>query len=235
MILLKKMIILFLAVFSLSFSFELKKENFEVTKNKNIKITQEEIKNISFDVIEKINQNLIERNETKNKMIKYSETRNLTTNKENFKVSYPDILLNEKIAEKTIIEIKKINFNSKNKLEVTYEERVPNMFDIMFSEELNKLLEDKIKEKFGYKLDEEKIEKLSIEEKNKLNIIILSVTREEMLKRLETDKFKYIVSKTKAIFKKGNGKWELKDEETLDIENFDIPFLKMKEGNNENN
>ena len=235
MILLKKMIILFLAVFSLSFSFELKKENFEVTKNKNIKITQEEIKNISFDVIEKINQNLIERNETKNKMIKYSETRNLTTNKENFKVSYPDILLNEKIAEKTIIEIKKINFNSKNKLEVTYEERVPNMFDIMFSEELNKLLEDKIKEKFGYKLDEEKIEKLSIEEKNKLNIIILSVTREEILKRLETDKFKYIVSKTKAIFKKGNGKWELKDEETLDIENFDIPFLKMKEGNNENN
>ena len=235
MILLKKMIILFLAVFSLSFSFELKKENFEVTKNKNIKITQEEIKNISFDVIEKINQNLIERNETKNKIIKYSETSNLTTNKENFKVSYPDILLNEKIAEKTIIEIKKINFNSKNKLEVTYEERVPNMFDIMFSEELNKLLEDKIKEKFGYKLDEEKIEKLSIEEKNKLNIIILSVTREEMLKRLETDKFKYIVSKTKAIFKKGNGKWELKDEETLDIENFDIPFLKMKEGNNENN
>ena len=235
MILLKKMVILFLAVFSLSFSFELKKENFEVTKNKNIKITQEEIKNISFYVIEKINQNLIERNETKNKMIKYSETRNLTTNKENFKVSYPDILLNEKIAEKTIIEIKKINFNSKNKLEVTYEERVPNMFDIMFSEELNKLLEDKIKEKFGYKLDEEKIEKLSIEEKNKLNIIILSVTREEMLKRLETDKFKYIVSKTKAIFKKENGKWELKDEETLDIENFDIPFLKMKEGNNENN
>ena len=235
MILLKKMVILFLAVFSLSFSFELKKENFEVTKNKNIKITQEEIKNISFDVIEKINQNLIERNETKNKMIKYSETRNLTTNKENFKVSYPDILLNEKIAEKTIIEIKKINFNSKNKLEVTYEERVPNMFDIMFSEELNKLLEDKIKEKFGYKLDEEKIEKLSIEEKNKLNIIILSVTREEILKRLETDKFKYIVSKTKAIFKKENGKWELKDEETLDIENFDIPFLKMKEGNNENN
>lgn len=235
MILLKKMVILFLAVFSLSFSFELKKENFEVTKNKNIKITQEEIKNISFYVIEKINQNLIERNETKNKMIKYSETRNLTTNKENFKVSYPDILLNEKIAEKTIIEIKKINFNSKNKLEVTYEERVPNMFDIMFSEELNKLLEDKIKEKFGYKLDEEKIEKLSIEERNKLNIIILSVTREEMLKRLETDKFKYIVSKTKAIFKKENGKWELKDEETLDIENFDIPFLKMKEGNNENN
>lgn len=56
-----------------------------------------------------------------------------------------------------------------------------------------------------------------------------------MLKRLETDKFKYIVSKTKAIFKKENGKWELKDEETLDIENFDIPFLKMKEGNNENN
>ena len=109
------------------------------------------------------------------------------------------------------------------------------MFDLMFSEELNKLLEDKIKEKFGYKLDEEKIEKLSIEEKNKLNIIILSIAREEMLKRLETDKFKYIVSKTKAIFKKENGKWELKDEETLDIENFDIPFLKMKEGNNENN
>ena len=52
MILLKKMVILFLAVFSLSFSFELKKENFEVTKNKNIKITQEEIKNISFYVIE---------------------------------------------------------------------------------------------------------------------------------------------------------------------------------------
>ncbi|EEY34444.1 hypothetical protein HMPREF0554_1903 [Pseudoleptotrichia goodfellowii F0264] len=40
MILLKKMIILFLAVFSLSFSFELKKENFQVTKNKNIKITR---------------------------------------------------------------------------------------------------------------------------------------------------------------------------------------------------
>ena len=168
-------------------------------------------------------------------MIKYIETKNLTTNKENFKISYPDILLNEKIYEKTIIEIKKINFNSKNKLEVTYEERVPNMFDLMFSEELNKLLEDKIKEKFGYKLDEEKIEKLSIEEKNKLNIIILSIAREEMLKRLETDKFKYIVSKTKAIFKKENGKWELKEEETLDIENFDIPFLKMKEGNNENN
>ena len=34
----KKILILFLVVFSLNFSFELKKENFEITKSKNVKM-----------------------------------------------------------------------------------------------------------------------------------------------------------------------------------------------------
>ena len=211
----KKIIILFLSVFSLSFSFELKKENFEITKSKNVKMTQEEIKNISFDIIEKINRDLIERNEAKNKMVAYSKTKDLTTDKENFRVDYPDVLMNEKTDEKTIIEIKKINFISKNKLEVIYEEKTPDIFNFVFSEEFEKLLEDKMEKKLGYKLDKEKIEKLSDKEKLELEVTISSTVRKEILKKLETNEFEYMVGKTKAIFEKENGKWELK--ETFDV------------------
>lgn len=41
----KKILILFLVIFSLSFSFELKKENFEILKNKNLKLPEDEMKN----------------------------------------------------------------------------------------------------------------------------------------------------------------------------------------------
>ena len=48
----KKILILFLVVFSLNFSFELKKENFKITKNKSLKLSEEEMKNQSEKVVE---------------------------------------------------------------------------------------------------------------------------------------------------------------------------------------
>ena len=47
----KKVMILFLVIFSLSFSFELKKENFEIMKNKSLKISEEEMKNHSEKIL----------------------------------------------------------------------------------------------------------------------------------------------------------------------------------------
>ena len=40
----RKILILFFIIFSLSHSFELKKENFKITKNKNLKILETEMK-----------------------------------------------------------------------------------------------------------------------------------------------------------------------------------------------
>ena len=218
----KKILILFLVIFSLSFSFELKKENFKIIKNKSLKLSEEEMKNQSEKVVEVFNKEISDRIESKNKGIEYSENTNLETGEKNFKVNVPDVLMNNKVYEKTIYEIEKINFISKNKVEIIYTEKSPNIFKIMFSEEFNKMLEDKVSKELGYKLDKEKIQKLSDEERLKANVIILSESRNEMLKRLENNQFEYMTEKTKMILEKKKKEWEYKNEETLESDGFDI-------------
>ena len=218
----KKILILFLIVFSLSFSFELKKENFEITKNKSLKLSEEEMKNQSEKVVEVFNKEISDRIESKNKGIEYSENTNLKTGEKKFKVNVPDVLMNNKVYEKTIYKIEKINFISKSKVEIIYTENSPNIFKIMFSEEFNKMLEDKVSKELGYKLDKEKIQKLSDEERLKANVIILSESQNEMLKRLENNQFEYMTEKTKMILERKQKEWEYKDEETLESDGFDI-------------
>ena len=211
-----------MVIFSLSFSFELKKENFKITKNKSLKLSEEEMKNQSEKVVEVFNKEISDRIESKNKGIGYSENTNLETGEKNFKVNVPDVLMNNKVYEKTIYEIEKINFISKNKVEVIYTEKSPNIFEIMFSEEFNKKLEDKVSKELGYKLDKEKIQKLSNEERMKANAIILSEYQNEMIKRLDNNEFEYETEKRKMILERNQKKWEYKDEETLESDGFDI-------------
>ena len=218
----KKVMILFLVIFSLSFSFELKKENFKITKNKSLKLSEEEMKNQSEKVVEVFNKEISDKIESKNKVIKYSENTNLETGKKNFKVNMPNVLMNNKVYEKTIYEIENINFISKNKVEIIYIEKSPNIFEIMFSEEFNKKLEDKVSKELGYKLDKEKIQKLSNEEKLKANVIIMSESQNEMIKRLDNNQFEYETEKRKMILERKKKGWEYKDEETLESDGFDI-------------
>ena len=218
----KKILILFLVIFSLSFSFELKKENFKITKNKSLKLSEEEMKNQSEKVVEVFNKEILDRIESQNKGIEYSENTNLETGEKNFKVNVPDVLMNNKVYEKTIYEIEKINFISKNKVEVIYTEKSPNIFEIMFSEEFNKKLEDKVSKELGYKLDNEKIQKLSNEERLKANAIILSEYQNEMIKILDNNQFEYMTNKNKMILERKKKGWEYKDEETLESDGFDI-------------
>ena len=218
----KKILILFLVIFSLSFSFELKKENFEITKNKSLKISEEEMKNQSEKIVEIFDKEILDRIESQNKGIKYSENTNFITEWRIFKANVPDVLMNNKVYEKTIYKIEKINFISKNKVEIIYTEKSPNIFKIMFSEEFNKMLEDKVSKELGYKLDKEKIQKLSDEERLKANVIILSESQNEMLKRLDNNQFEYMTEKTKMILERKKKEWEYKNEETLESDGFDI-------------
>ena len=114
----RKILILFFIIFSLSHSFEVKKENFKITKNKNLKILEAEMKSQSDKVVEVFHKEISDRIESKNKIIGYSENTNLETGEKNLKVNLPDVLLNNKFYEKTIFEIKGVNFSSKNKVEV---------------------------------------------------------------------------------------------------------------------
>ena len=218
----KKIFILFLVIFSLNFSFELKKENLKIVKNKSLKISEEEMKNQSEKIVEIFDKEILDRIESQNKGIEYSENTNFITGLETFKANVPDVLMNNKVYEKTIYEIEKINFISKNKVEVIYTEKSPNIFEIMFSEEFNKKLEDKVSKELGYKLDKEKIQKLSNEERLKANAIILSEYQNEMIKRLDNNEFEYETEKRKMILEKNQKEWEYKDEETLESDGFDI-------------
>ena len=218
----KKILILFFIIFSLSHSFEVKKENFKITKNKNLKILEAEMKSQSDKVVEVFHKEISDRIESKNKIIGYSENTNLETGEKNLKVNLPDVLLNNKFYEKTIFEIKGVNFSSKYKVEVIYIEKSPNMDEVMFSDEFEKILTDKVSEKLGYKLDKEKIQNLSNEEKIKVNIIIFSEYQKEMLNRLDNNQFEYETEKKKMIFQKNKEEWEYKDEEILEIDSSDI-------------
>ena len=218
----RKTLILFFIIFSLSHSFELKKENFKITKNKNLKILESEMKSQSDKIIEVFHKEISDRIESKNKIIGYSENTNLETGEKNLKVNLPDVLLNNKFYEKTIFKIEGVNFSSKNKVEVIYIEKSPNMDEVMFSDEFEKILTDKVSEKLGYKLDKEKIQNLSNEEKIKVNIIIFSEYQKEMLNRLDNNQFEYETEKKKMIFQKNKEEWEYKDEEILEIDSSDI-------------
>lgn len=212
----RKILILFFIIFSLSHSFELKKENFKITKNKNLKILETEMKSQSDKVVEVFHKEISDRIESKNKIIRYSENTNLETGEKNLKVNLPDVLLNNKFYEKTIFEIEGVNFSSKNKAEVIYIEKSPNMDEVIFSDEFEKILMDKVSEKLGYELDKEKIQNLSNEEKIKVNTIIFSEYQKEMLKRLDNNQFEYETEKKKMIFQKNKEEWKYKDEETLE-------------------
>jgi len=218
----RKILILFFIIFSLSHSFELKKENFKITKNKNLKILETEMKSQSDKVVEVFHKEISDRIESKNKIIRYSENTNLETGEKNLKVNLPDILLNNKFYEKTIFEIEGVNFSSKNKAEVIYIEKSPNMDEVMFSDEFEETLIDKVSEKLGYELDKEKIQNLSNEEKIKVNTIIFSEYQKEMLKRLDNNQFEYETEKKKMIFQKNKEEWKYKDEETLESDSSDI-------------
>ena len=217
----RKILILFFIIFSLSHSFELKKENFKITKNKNLKILETEMKSQSDKVVEVFHKEISDRIESKNKIIRYSENTNLETGEKNLKVNLPDILLNNKFYEKTIFEIEGVNFSSKNKAEVIYIEKSPNMDEVMFSDEFEETLIDKVSEKLGYELDKEKIQNLSNEEKIKVNTIIFSEYQKEMLKRLDNNQFEYETEKKKMIFQKNKEEWEYKDEEILESDSSD--------------
>ena len=212
----RKILILFFIIFSLSHSFELKKENFKITKNKNLKILETEMKSQSDKVVEVFHKEISDRIESKNKIIRYSENTNLETGEKNLKVNLPDVLLNNKFYEKTIFEIEGVNFSSKNKAEVIYIEKSPNMDEVIFSDEFEKILMDKVSEKLGYELDKEKIQNLSNEEKIKVITIIFSEYQKEMLKRLDNNQFEYETEKKKMIFQKNKEEWKYKDEETLE-------------------
>lgn len=218
----RKILILFFIIFSLSHSFELKKENFKITKNKNLKILETEMKSQSDKVVEVFHKEISDRIESKNKIIRYSENTNLETGEKNLKVNLPDVLLNNKFYEKTIFEIEGVNFSSKNKAEVIYIEKSPNMDEVIFSDEFEKILMDKVSEKLGYELDKEKIQNLSNEEKIKVNTIIFSEYQKEMLKRLDNNQFEYETEKKKMIFQKNKEEWKYKDEETLESDGFNI-------------
>ena len=218
----RKILILFFIIFYLSHSFEVKKENFKITKNKNLKILEAEMKSQSDKVVEVFHKEISDRIESKNKIIGYSENTNLETGEKNLKVNLPDVLLNNKFYEKTIFEIKGVNFSSKNKVEVIYIEKSPNMDEVMFSDEFEKILTDKVSEKLGYKLDKEKIQNLSNEEKIKVNIIIFSEYQKEILNRLDNNQFEYETEKKKMIFQKNKEEWKYKDEETLESDSSDI-------------
>ncbi len=217
----RKILILFFIIFSLSHSFELKKENFKITKNKNLKILETEMKSQSDKVVGVFHKEISDRIESKNKIIRYSENTNLETGEKNLKVNLPDILLNNKFYEKTIFEIEGVNFSSKNKAEVIYIEKSPNMDEVMFSDEFEETLIDKVSEKLGYELDKEKIQNLSNEEKIKVNTIIFSEYQKEMLKRLDNNQFEYETEKKKMIFQKNKEEWEYKDEEILESDSSD--------------
>ena len=218
----KKIFILFLVIFSLNFSFELKKENLKILKNKSLKLSEEEMKNQSEKVVEVFNKEILDRIESQNKGIEYSENTNFITGWKIFKANVPDVLMNNKVYEKTIYEIEKINFISKNKVEVIYTEKLPNIFKIVFSEEFNKMLKDKVLKELGYKLDNEKIQKLSNEERLKANAIILSEYQNEMIKILDNNQFEYMTNKNKMILERKKKGWEYKDEETLETDGLDI-------------
>ena len=105
----KKILILFLVVFSLNFSFELKKENFEIVKNKSLKLSEEEMKNQSEKIVEVFNKEILDRIESQNKGIEYSENTNFETGWKIFKANVPDVLMNNKVYEKTTKNNKKVN------------------------------------------------------------------------------------------------------------------------------
>ena len=200
---------------------ELSKRYEKITKNKNLKILETEMKSQSDKVVEVFHKEISDRIESKNKIIQYSENTNLETGEKNLKVNLPDILLNNKFYEKTIFEIEGVNFSSKNKAEVIYIEKSPNMDEVMFSDEFEEILIDKVSEKLGYELDKEKIQNLSNEEKIKVNTIIFSEYQKEMLKRLDNNQFEYETEKKKMIFQKIKEEWKYKDEETLESDSSD--------------
>ena len=200
----KKILILFLVISAMSFSTK-------ITKEKGVNISKIEMENRKNDIIGLVNQ-VIDM-DYKNKFeLNYGDDQGVISTNE---------VINKKIKERSSITIKRINFLSLDKIEAFYDEKTPDIFSLITTNDFNELIKKRLEQETGLKIYSENgvYAQLSEYDKGKVHEIYFYLTLDEILKSLESNNLKYKLNSQKVVLEKINNQWTTKGVETLNSTN----------------
>ena len=200
----KKILILFLVISTMSFSTK-------ITKEKGVNISKIEMENRKNDIIGLVNQ-VIDM-DYKNKFeLNYGDDQGVISTNE---------VINKKIKEKSSVTIKRINFLSLDKIEAFYDEKTPDIVSLITTNDFNELIKKRLEQETGLKIYSENgvYAQLSEYDKSKVHEIYFYLTLDEILKSLESNNLKYKLNSQKVVLEKINNQWTTKGVETLNSTN----------------
>ena len=200
----KKILILFLVISTMSFSTK-------ITKEKGVNISKIEMENRKNDIIGLVNQ-VIDM-DYKNKFeLNYGDDQGVISTNE---------VINKKIKERSSITVKRINFLSLDKIEVFYDEKTPDIVTLITTNDFNELIKKRLEQETGLKIYSENgvYAQLSEYDKGKVHEIYFYLTLDEILKSLELNNLKYKLNSQKVVLEKINNQWTTKGVETLNSTN----------------
>lgn len=200
----KKILILFLVISTMSFSTK-------ITKEKGVNISKIEMENRKNDIIGLVNQ-VIDM-DYKNKFeLNYGDDQGVISTNE---------VINKKIKEKSSVTIKRINFLSLDKIEAFYDEKTPDIVSLITTNDFNELIKKRLEQETGLKIYSENgvYAQLSEYDKGKVHEIYFYLTLDEILKSLESNNLKYKLNSQKVVLEKINNQWTTKGVETLNSTN----------------
>jgi|GEM_PF-338057 len=200
----KKILILFLVISTMSFSTK-------ITKEKGVNISKIEMENRKNDIIGLVNQ-VIDM-DYKNKFeLNYGDDQGVISTNE---------VINKKIKERSSITIKRINFLSLDKIEAFYDEKTPDIVSLITTNDFNELIKKRLEQETGLKIYSENgvYAQLSEYDKGKVHEIYFYLTLDEILKSLESNNLKYKLNSQKVVLEKINNQWTTKGVETLNSTN----------------
>jgi len=189
----KKILILFLVISTMSFSTK-------ITKEKGVNISKIEMENRKNDIIGLVNQ-----------VIDMDYKNKFSTNE----------VINKKIKEKSSVTIKRINFLSLDKIEAFYDEKTPDIVSLITTNDFNEFVKKRVEQETGLKIygDNGVYAQLSEYDKGKVHEIYFYLTLDEILKSLESNNLKYKLNSQKVVLEKINNQWTTKGVETLNSTN----------------
>ena len=202
----KKIIILFLLVFAMSFSAQ-----YKITKGKSVKMIQQEMQEEAkkFEEVEKFLNSKESKKEGREEIKKTN--REILKGEEFYIIQIMDGILNLTMQHKEI-KITEINFISNKKVKILFQIKVPRILtwdEDVVDKDIDNEIDRRYIKRYGKVITDKEIKKMSKSEQKKVADRALTILEEIVNEKIKSKTMKYDISNDSLTFVEVNGEWEM--------------------------
>lgn len=202
----KKIIILFLLVFAMSFSAQ-----YKITKGKSVKMIQQEMQEEAkkFEEVEKFLNSKESKKEGLEEIKKTN--REILKGEEFYIIQIMDGILNLTMQHKEI-KITEINFISNKKVKILFQIKVPRILtwdEDVVDKDIDNEIDRRYIKRYGKVITDKEIKKMSKSEQKKVADRALTILEEIVNEKIKSKTMKYDISNDSLTFVEVNREWEM--------------------------